>query len=63
MPLEEGDRPSILARGRELLRQAFVQCGCGTLLLRLGRSGGRLRILLRCRSGLGDENARAQANE
>jgi hypothetical protein len=63
VPLEERDRPSISASGRELLREAFVQCGCGTLPPRLGRSGGRLRVLLRCRSGLGDENARAQANE
>ncbi|HSF61323.1 MAG TPA: hypothetical protein VLA69_06480 [Gaiellaceae bacterium] len=61
MPLEEGDRPAILARGRELLREALVQCECGALLLRLGR--GRLPILPRFRSGLRDENARAQADE
>jgi hypothetical protein len=62
VPLEEGNRPSTLASGRELGREALVQCGCGTHHLGLGR-GGRVRVLLRCRSGLRDEKARAQANE
>ena len=62
VPLEEGDRPAILARGRELLREALVQCECGALLLRIG-GRGRLSILPRFRSGLRDQNARAQADE
>jgi hypothetical protein len=53
VPLEESDRSPVLANGRELPCEAFVQCRCWARLSRPGRRG-RLLILRRLRSGLCD---------
>jgi hypothetical protein len=62
MALEERDRPTLLPSGRELLLQALGEGVSRAFLGHLVRGGAGL-VLHRCRSGLGHENEREQANE